>query len=284
LSQPVSLTTTATLKSGVGAYPIAVGGGASPNYSILLKAGVLTVLPAELTVTADPQSKLYGAPLPTLTATYRGFVNGETAASLANPAALATSATVASPVGVYAIRPSGGSSSNYTFKFQPGSLTVTKAPLTIRVDDKIKGLGASLPVFTATYMGFVNGDTAASLTQPVSFATTATQSSPLGRYPIIGSGAAALNYNLIFVNGTLTVTDAIQPPVFAASALQRGTDGSVAIELFVGPNSTIRLEAAADLMTWHEVASQTSADGHVLFKMSGASPGNWQFYRAVLLR
>ena len=39
-----------------------------------------------LTITADNQTKVYGAALPTLTASYSGFVNGDTAASLTTPA------------------------------------------------------------------------------------------------------------------------------------------------------------------------------------------------------
>ena len=42
-------------------------------------AGTLTVNPVALTITADNQSKAYGATLPTLTASYSGFVNGDTA-------------------------------------------------------------------------------------------------------------------------------------------------------------------------------------------------------------
>ena len=37
----------------------------------------LTVKPATLTITANNQTKVYGAALPTLTASYSGFVNGD---------------------------------------------------------------------------------------------------------------------------------------------------------------------------------------------------------------
>ena len=53
----------------------------------------LTVTPAPLTITADNQTKVYGAALPTLTASYTGFVNGDTAASLTTPPTLTTTAT-----------------------------------------------------------------------------------------------------------------------------------------------------------------------------------------------
>ena len=41
---------------------------------------------------------VYGGPLPTLTATYSGFVNGDTPASLASLSTLATTATASSPL------------------------------------------------------------------------------------------------------------------------------------------------------------------------------------------
>ena len=41
--------------------------------------------PAALTITADDKSKVYGAALPTLTASYSGFVNGDDASSLTTP-------------------------------------------------------------------------------------------------------------------------------------------------------------------------------------------------------
>ena len=54
----------------------------TPTTRISYVAGTLTVTPAALTITADNQTKVYGAALPTLTASYSGFVNGDTSASL----------------------------------------------------------------------------------------------------------------------------------------------------------------------------------------------------------
>ena len=61
--------------------------------------------PAPLTITADTQSKAYGAALPALTASYSGFVNGDTAGSLTTLPTLTTTATAASHVGTYPSRP-----------------------------------------------------------------------------------------------------------------------------------------------------------------------------------
>ena len=80
-----------------------------------------------LTITASSTSKVYGAPVPTLTAAYSGFVNGDTTNSLSSLAVLSTPATAGSPVGRYPITPSGASSSNYTLVYSPGTLVVQPA-------------------------------------------------------------------------------------------------------------------------------------------------------------
>ncbi len=149
------------------AYTITASGAVDPNYTISYVAGTLTVTPAALTITANDQTKVYGAALPALTASYSGFVNGDTAASLTTPPTLATTATAASRVGnPIAITASGAADANYTISYVAGTLTVTPVPLTITADNKSKVYGAALPALTASYSGFVNGDTAASLTTP----------------------------------------------------------------------------------------------------------------------
>ena len=73
---------------------------------------------------------VYGAPVPGLTASYAGFVNGDTAANLATPVTLSTSATSSSPVGTYAIQASGATTTNYQITFVSGTLTINQASTT----------------------------------------------------------------------------------------------------------------------------------------------------------
>ena len=86
-----------------------------------------TVIPATLTITANNQTKVYGAALPTLTASYSGFVNGDTTASLTTQPTLTTTATAGSHVAgsPYSITASGAVDSNYTINYVSGTLTVT---------------------------------------------------------------------------------------------------------------------------------------------------------------
>src|SRR6185503_13605022 len=58
------------------------------NYVPVTTTVPITVLTKGLTITADNKNKVYGAALPALTATYSGFVNGDTPASLDSPAVL----------------------------------------------------------------------------------------------------------------------------------------------------------------------------------------------------
>ncbi len=52
-------------------------------------------------------------------------------------------------------------------------------------------LHGAVPALTATYSGFVNGETADALTTKPPCRTTATTSSPAGAYPITCAGAVA---------------------------------------------------------------------------------------------
>jgi hypothetical protein len=209
-----SLSTTATVKSAVATYPITAATGtlAAANYSFKFVAGTLTVTKAVLTVTANNLSKVYGAALPTLTDTITGFVNGDTAAKAVTGAAeLSTRATAKSAVGTYPITAAAGTlaAADYSFKFVAGTLTVTKAVLTVTANSLSKVYGAALPTLTDTITGFVNGDTAAkAVTGAAKLSTTATATSAVGTYPITAATGtlAAANYSFKFVAGTLTIT------------------------------------------------------------------------------
>jgi hypothetical protein len=85
------------------------------------------------------------------------------------------------------------------------TLTVNKASLTIKADRKIKPEGDPNPPLTATYTGFVLGETQAVLLTPAVLTTTATTASAPGNYLITVSGATAANYSITFVNDSLIV-------------------------------------------------------------------------------
>jgi hypothetical protein len=210
-----SLSATATATSPVGPYAITAAQGslAATNYSFSFVSGTLTIAPATLTVTADDTSRAYGDPNPTFTARYAGFKNGESfSTALTGAPAFSTTATQTSPTGQYPIVVTVGTlaanNGNYTFSFVDGTLSIGRALLKVTVDNASKVYSAPNPIFTATFSGFLNTDTAAVVSGTPDFSTTATQYSPVGTYTVgasLGTLSAA-NYDFgPFVAGTLTI-------------------------------------------------------------------------------
>jgi hypothetical protein len=167
--------------------------------------------PAPLTVTASSGSMNYGSTPPTVTPTYSGFVNNETPSSLTTQPICSTTATSASPVSgnPYSTSCDGAVDPDYSFSYFGGSVTVTPLALTITASSPTMALGAAVPTIVPNYSGFVNGDTASSLSTQASCTTTATGSSPASppTYPSTCSGASDSNYLFSYVPGAVTVTD-----------------------------------------------------------------------------
>ena len=191
----------------VGSYAIQQGSlSAGSNYALTFVGATLTISKATLTVTADNKSRPYGDSNPSLTASFAGFKFAESLATsgVAGVPALATTAAQSSPVGAYAITAALGTlaSGNYAFAFVNGTLTVDKAPLTVKATDASRPYGVANPTFSGSYYGQKNADTFT-----MSFSTTATTTSAVGTYPIVpeASGATIGNYIVTPVNGTLTV-------------------------------------------------------------------------------
>ena len=101
---------------------------------------------------------------------------------------LTTSATAASAVDEYKIKPSGVASNNYDIKFVEGTLAVTPAALTVRAADASKIYGADASRFCSGYDGFVLGETVDALGGSLHFDTDATRASAVGTYDVTPSG------------------------------------------------------------------------------------------------
>jgi hypothetical protein len=110
----------------------------------------LIVNPATLTVTANNISQVVGTASPAYSAIYRGFVNGDTAAILGGSPAYSTTATAASPVGLYPITITQGTliAANYNFTFVNGTISVVAAP-TIVITTTATITGSAATGYTA---------------------------------------------------------------------------------------------------------------------------------------
>ena len=196
-------TTTATVSSPVGEYPITASGGVANNYELSYQNGTLTVLPI-VTVTAVNCKREYGDANPEFTFTVEG---GE----LNGTPVITCAATPSSPAGCYPIVISAGSVTNPKVNFINGTLTVTKASLTVKVENAEREYGDPNPEFTVTYSGWKLNDNESVLTAKPRATTTAEISSPVEKYPIVVSGGSATNYELYYQNDSLTIYKA---PIF----------------------------------------------------------------------
>ena len=195
---------------GAGTCTIYADQAGNANYLAAPQGSqTLTVSTVTLTVTANAQSKVFGAANPTLTFQYSGWVNGVETIDVAPTAT--TTVTTASIVGSYpgSITLSGGSDNNYTFNLVAGNFTVTKAVLTATADNQTKVYGASNPTLTLVYSGWVNG--VETIDTPPSISTTVDGTSNVGTYDnsITLTGGTDNNYTFSLVAGKFDVTKAV---------------------------------------------------------------------------
>ena len=262
--------TTATAGSHVSGnpYSITASGAVDSDYSISYVSGTLNVTAAPLTITALGNSKAYGAAVPTLTASYTGFVNGDTSASLTSLPVLSTSATAHSPVSAspYAIIASGAADSDYTISYVFGALTVTPAALTITANNQTKSYGAAMATLTVTYSGLVNGDTSGTFSQapntaPIIVATATASSHVAGSpYSITASGAVNSNYTISYVSGSLTVT----PVALIITAIhQSKVYGAALPTLTASYSGFVNGDTNASLTTQPTLTTTATASSHV---------------------
>ena len=179
----------------VGTFAIAQGTLAlNSNYTLSYTGDNLTITALAVTVTANAQTKVYGATEPTLTYTFTpALVSGDSFTG-------ALSRGVGANVGTYAIaQGSLALSANYTLSFTGANLTVTAKPITVTVvSGQSKVAGGSDPVFTYT-----SSDGTASFTGTLSRVS----GEGAGAYAVSqGSLSAGANYTITIVTSDFTIT------------------------------------------------------------------------------
>ncbi len=218
-----SLTTTPATPSNVGTYPITAAPGtlAAANYSFVFTNGTLTITQAAQTITFTLASPVtYGVTPITLNATSSSSGNPITFTAT-GPATLSGNILTITGAGTVTVTANQAGNSNYIAAAAVlQTLVVNKATLTVTAASPTIPYGSALPTYTATITGYVNSDTSAVVSGAPSLTTTPATPSAAGTYPItatLGTLAAA-NYNFVFVNGTLTITQAVQTISFTLAS------------------------------------------------------------------
>ena len=269
-TQP-TISCSATSGSAPGTYDITISGASATNYNITHVKGTLTITQADpVTVTATSYSRQYGNANPAFEYTSSG-------AALSGTPSITCAATAASPVGNYDIVASKGTVTNYNVTYVNGTLTITKAPLTITAKNYTIKQGAALPSFEAEYTGFKNGETSSVLTTQPTIICSATSGSAPGTYDITISGASATNYNITHVKGTLTITNADEIVVTAKSYSRQYGEANPAFEytsssaaLSGTPSITCAATAASPVGNYDIVASKGTVTNYNVTYVNGA--------------
>jgi filamentous hemagglutinin family protein len=222
-----------TAGEDVGNYLINQGTlAASPNYVIAYTGGNLNISPRDITVQADAGNKVFGDVDPVLTFK----VGGNGLASWDSEAVVFSGGLerdIGENVGPYAIN-QGTLAANANYKissFIGNVFDITRLDLvlaSVMANDASKTYGSSYSFTGAEFIpvNLVAGDTISSVTL-TSDGAIATANA--GSYPIIPSNAvfstgSALNYNITYVPGTLTVNPA--PLTIAAQSDSKVYDGT----------------------------------------------------------
>jgi filamentous hemagglutinin family protein len=190
--------------ANVGDYAVTVSGVTNPNYAVSYESGSLQVEPAELVITVEDSSRIYGDNNPTFRWDMDGLVSGDHIDT--SGLNLTTSATASSDVGEYTISASGLVDSNYTIHYFDGTLTVNPATLTLTANDIERDYGSANPDLTYSLGGLKLDDQFDDVLAGASASTAALQSDNVGNYAIrVGAELINDNYQLELVDGTLRI-------------------------------------------------------------------------------
>jgi len=275
LTTPATCTTPATASSPVGTYATSCSGAVDPNYDITYVNGAVVVGQAVLIVVASPGSMTYGGTAPSITPSYLGFVNGDTAASLTTQATCSTPATSSSPVGSYASTCSGAADGNYTISYVDGSVTVAPAPLTITASSGSISYGGASPAISPIYSGFVNGDEPASLGTAATCTSAVTATTPVGSYASTCSGASDANYDISYVDGSVSVTPASITITASSGSMTYGGTPPAITATVTGLQNGEDVSVLGGSLSCSAAVSATSAVGSYPSSCSGASDANY---------
>lgn len=204
---PVSMNT-ANLPVSAGEHSITLTATfQEPNIKLTIPY-TFSIAKAPLKVTVNNSEKEYGSFEQNYSCIFEGFVNGENESCVRLNLSYLTEVAYDTPVGIYPVS-AKVTPDNYEATIIPGTCTIKKAPLTVKVSDITKIYGDPTPAFSCCYQGLKSWDTTISLTSPIIYVTDATQYSNVGTYNISASGGETANYYFAeYIPALLTVNKA----------------------------------------------------------------------------
>jgi hypothetical protein len=200
--------TTATTGSPAGTYPIMPTldpNVRQTNYTVTLVNGALTI-------TQALPSLVWGNPAPITYGTALGSNELNATANVPGTPVYSPAAGTFLDAGTYPLSVvfTPSDTLDYTSATDTVSLLVSRAPLTVLAGNAARQYGQPNPVFTGSITGLRNGDNITA-----TYSCSATLTSSIGTYPIVPAlqdpNGRLGNYQIILINGTLTVTNGPLP-------------------------------------------------------------------------
>ncbi|MBC7948075.1 MAG: MBG-2 domain-containing protein [Chitinophagaceae bacterium] len=265
--------------TGAGISTITATQASDGFYPAASVTQLLTVSKATLTITADNKTKFQGQVNPPLTATYTGFVAGETVAALLTPPVLSTTAVTASPAGTYPITVTGATSSNYTITFVNGTMTVQpQQSQTITFN--------ALPAKTYGNADFAAGATSTNATIPISYSSSNTSVATIigNNIHIVGAGTSTITASQPGNAGYFPAPDVARTLTVSKAALTVRVRDTTRVQGEANPPFTlvytgfVLSETAANLTTpptVSTIATTASPAGYYTLTPEGATSNNY---------
>lgn len=255
------ITCDATPESPVGVYPVRLSGDLTSDlYNITLAEGSLTVKYKTTVTVTFPEGLKYGDGEFTFEVSSNNtdgpvFYYYTRTSELFSVPSYKVAKGVVNGAGEAKLLVKTTATDNFLAYSDTIRFNIAKAPLTVTAVDTARMAGEVNPLFKLMYEGFVNGDdeTKAGVftTFPAASCEAGTES-PAGEYPIVPVGGEAPNYELSYVNGTLTVR-----PVSAIAG-----QGAAGIKVYFAGNAL-------------QVRGNVAADPIFVYDMQGVLLGEW---------
>lgn len=242
---------------------------------------LLLISKAELEIAADTLTRFEGVANPPLTATYTGFVAGESASVLLTPAVLNTTALISSAPGVYPITIGGATATNYNITFVDATLTVQPK------QNQVITFNA-LPVKTYGNANFATGATSTNNTIPITYSSSNTNVATIvgNNIHIVGAGTSNITASQAGNGGYFPAPNVTRTlTVNKANLNVRVRDTS---RLYNEPNPPFTIsytgfvlgESITNLLTQVVAitpAIQSSAPGYYPITVGGGTSNNYNF-------
>jgi RHS repeat-associated protein len=244
-TQPTCTTAYATTSAAGSSPSTSCSGAVDANYAISYVAGKVTVTQAALTITASSATVSYGAPVPTITPLYSGWVNGQSSSSLTTQPTCATAYTTTSAAGTSpSTSCSGAVDANYTISYVAGTVTVTQVTPTLTVASSsspstyagsvtLTATISSGPTGTVTF--YDSGTSIGTGTISGATATLATTALAVGAHTITAGWAGNTNYSSVTSSAiTQTVSQAALTITASSATVSYGAPVPTITPLYSG--------------------------------------------------